>query len=72
MAFDHRDVFMGWAFDFSIILKYVDIHTNQNGHMRRGPQLVVCAYEILKSGDTTNHVILRIREYAALYTETAR
>ena len=36
------------------------------------PQLVVCAYEISKSDEYTNHVIFSIREYTALYTEIAR
>ena len=31
------------------------------------PRLVGCAYE-----EYTNHVVLSIREYTALYTETAR
>ena len=35
-------------------------------------KLAVCAYEISKSDEYTNHVILSIREYTALYTETAR
>ena len=38
----------------------------------RGPQLVVCAYEIRNPASSTNHVILIIREYIALYIETTR